>query len=360
MSGKYICKRCSYSTCKFMDLKRHLNKKTLCEKDNTLLTTMSDDQILLSSLFPSDKKYNVIDEEDMNLLNNSDLLWSNRMKLFEIFNEIDRTKKCGYCNTTFESMIHLRKHIITKCFYKELSNEKNINESRENISQFLYTMNLSKQNGDKELFSGERSSKENTDNSRINNTGTFFTGNVVKDNTINNNFNIYLDVDKTNKPIPFDEAWDISKINEDVISGIITSKYMYTKLLKEILQNEINLNVIMDKDSKTGLVYKDEINKYIKMKSSEIVDNTMEKLKNQLLSLNEVNNTLFDEIKDFSRIMITKKYIDYVKNNNNIKSNVNNLVNNTYLEKKNKAIEIYDNYTHIYPVKEYNIDKKGF
>lgn len=336
MSGKYICKRCSYSTCKFMDLKRHLNKKTLCEKDNTLLTTMSDDQILLSSLFPSDKKYNLIDEDDMILLNNSDLLWNNRMKLFEIFNEIDRTKKCGYCNTTFESMIHLRKHIITKCFYKELLNDK-ISDQRENISQYLYN-----------------------DNAIISNTGTFLSGNIVKDNTINNNFNIYLDVDKTNKPIPFDEAWDISKINEDVISGIITSKYMYTKLLKEILQNEINLNVIMDKDSKTGLVYKDEINKYIKMKSSEIVDNTMEKLKNQLLSLNEVNNTLFDEIKDFSRIMITKKYIDYVKNNNNIKSNVNNLVNNTYLEKKNKAIEIYDNYTHIYPVKEYNIDKKGF
>ena len=86
----------------------------------------------------------------------------------------------------------------------------------------------------------------------------------------------------------------------------------------------------------------------------------MEKLKNQLLSLNEENNTLFDEIKDFSRIMITKKYIDYVKNNNNIKNNVNNLVNNTYLEKKHKAIAIYDNFKNIYPIKEYNIDKKGF
>ena len=320
MSTKYICKRCSYSTCKFMDLKRHLNKKTLCEKDNSLLTTISDDQILLISLLPSDKKDNIIDEEDINKLYNSDILWNNRIKLFEIFNEIDRTKKCVYCNSTFESMIHLRKHIITKCFYNELiNNTKRINDHTDISSQFIYNNSI-----------------------------------------VNNNFNIYLDVDKTDKPIPFDDAWDISKINEDVISGIITSKYMYKKLLKEILQNEINLNVIMDKDSKTGLVYKDEINKYIKMKSSEIVDNTMEKLKNQLLSLNEENNTLFDEIKDFSRIMITKKYIDYVKNNNNIKNNVNNLVNNTYLEKKHKAIAIYDNFKNIYPIKEYNIDKKGF
>ena len=240
-------------------------------------------------------------------------------------------------------MIHLRKHIITKCFYNELldniNSTKNINGQNENSSLFSYT----------EKNRNYCIVKENADNSIIN-----------SNNTINNNFNIYLDIDKNKKPIPFDEAWDISKINDDVISGIITSKYMYTKLLKEILQNEINLNVIMDKDSKTGLVYKDEINKYIKMKSSEIVDNTMEKLKNQLLSLNEVNNTLFDEIKDFSRIMITKKYIDYVKNNNNIKNNVNNLVNDTYLEKKNKAIEIYDNYTSIHPVKEYRVDKKGF
>jgi hypothetical protein len=311
-----------------MDLKRHLSKKTLCDKDNSLLTTISDDQILLISLLPSDKNINIINNEDMNLLNNSDLLWNNRIKLFEIFNEIDRTKKCTYCNSTFDSMINLRKHIITKCFYNELSNNnKSINNSNENTLKSVYN------------------------NSFIN-----LNNNIVKDNT----FNIYLDVDKINKPIPFDDAWDISKINVDVISGIITSKYMYTKFLKEILQNEINLNVIMDKDSKTGLVYKDEINKYIKMKSSEIVDNTMEKLKDQLLSLNEVNNTLFDEIKDFSRIMITKKYIDYVKNNNNIKSNVNNLVNNTYLEKKNKAIEVYDNYKSINPIKEYNIDKKGF
>ncbi len=320
-----MCKRCSYSTCKFMDVKRHLNKKTLCEKDNSLLTTISDDQILLSTLLPLDKKNDLIDKVELDSLNNSDILWNNRNKLFEILGEIERTKKCIYCNSNFDSIFHLRKHIITKCFYNEMLNDINNKNVNDNSSQIIYT-----------------------DNS------------INSINSINNNFNIYLDIDKDKKPIPFDDAWDISKINEDVITGIISSKYMYTKLLKEILQNEINLNVIMDKDSKTGLVYKDEINKYIKMKSSEIVDNTMEKLKDQLLSLNQLNNTLFDEIKDFSRIMITKKYLDYVKNNNNIKSNVNNLVNNTYLEKKNKAIEVYDNFKSIYPIKEYKIDKKGF
>ena len=52
------------------------------------------------------------------------------------------------------------------------------------------------------------------------------------------------------------------------------------KLLEEILKNEINLNVIIDKDNDLGIVYKNDIDKYIQIKSKNIVDNTMIKLKN--------------------------------------------------------------------------------
>jgi len=34
---------------------------------------------------------------------------------------------------------------------------------------------------------------------------------------------------------------------------------MYTNLLTEILKNEINLNVIIEKDNDSGIVYKNEI-----------------------------------------------------------------------------------------------------
>ena len=59
---------------------------------------------------------------------------------------------------------------------------------------------------------------------------------------------------------------------------------MYTNLLIEILKNEINLNVIIDTDNDSGIVYKNDIDKYIKMKSEDIIDKTMLKLKEHLLS----------------------------------------------------------------------------
>lgn len=108
---------------------------------------------------------------------------------------------------------------------------------------------------------------------------------------------------------------------------------MYSQLLKEILENEINLNVIIDKNSNSGLVYKNNIDKYIRMKSSDIVNNTMDKLKNHLLEMNKTEETQFEEIIDYSRKMINKKHIDYNKDEI-LKSNVNNLMSNIYDEKK--------------------------
>ena len=107
--------------------------------------------------------------------------------------------------------------------------------------------------------------------------------NNSNNNITNNNItnNIYLNI---KNPIPFDDNWNISNIdNKD---KIIFSKIMYTNLLTEILKNEINLNVIIDKDNDSGIVYKNNIDKYIKMKSEDIIDKTMLKLKEHLLSIN--------------------------------------------------------------------------
>jgi len=224
-------------------------------------------------------------------------------------------------------LIELRKHILLKCYYEEIL-KLNIEQDSKNKIKII-------------------------NNNNSNNTTLINSGNTI------NQYNIYVGIDKNKKLIPFTEEWDTSLISEDIISGIITSKYMYTKLLTEILNNEINLNVIMDRDSKTGLVYLDEINKYKEMKLTDIVENTMKKLKEQLLVLNEDNETLFEEIKDFSRKMITKKYNDYKNNINNTKCLVNNLMNNTYAENKNKAVELFDNYVHTPPMNDCMSDK-GF
>ena len=116
---------------------------------------------------------------------------------------------------------------------------------------------------------------------------------------------------------------------------------MYTNLLTEILKNEINLNVIIEKDNDSGIVYKNDIDKYIKMKSEDIIDKTMLKLKEHILSMN--NESEDHCLKDFlimSKKVIEKKYDDYIENNDNLKDNVSNIIKNIYNTKKDDALEV--------------------
>ena len=55
--------------------------------------------------------------------------------------------------------------------------------------------------------------------------------------------NIYVEIKQP--PISFDNNWNLSQISEGDKSNIMISNFMYTKLLEEILKNEINLNVII-------------------------------------------------------------------------------------------------------------------
>jgi len=70
---------------------------------------------------------------------------------------------------------------------------------------------------------------------------------------------------------------------------------MYTELLEEILKNDINLNVIIDKDNDSGMVYKNNIDKYIQMKLKDIISNTMEKLNNHLNDINKDDSRSFHD-----------------------------------------------------------------
>jgi hypothetical protein len=116
---------------------------------------------------------------------------------------------------------------------------------------------------------------------------------------------------------------------------------MYTNLLTEILKNEINLNVIIEKDNDSGIVYKNDIDKYIKMKSEDIIDKTMLKLKEHLLTMNnESENHCLKDFLIMSKKVIEKKYEDYIENNDNLKDNVSNIIKNIYNTKKDDALEV--------------------
>ena len=120
---------------------------------------------------------------------------------------------------------------------------------------------------------------------------------------------------------------------------------MYTKLLEEILKNDINLNIIIDKNDDSGMVYKNDIDKYIKMKIKDIIDNSMEKLHKNLI---DFNTSIFNENfyqKSFlnslieSKNLIESKHLDY-KNNLEIQKNVINFISEIFEKKKENAFEI--------------------
>lgn len=340
-NNKYTCVRCNYTTDKFTDLKRHILKKTSCIKCTDAFS-LSEDEILIYSLLPLDineiKKNNNTEH-----LQKSKIVNKNKIELFNILSEVDRdkVKKCKYCYVTFNKVCELKKHMIINCFHSHCKKVEN-NLKISNTNTISNSNSIS--NSNITLPPTPIKSNDNMDNTNNVDANIIMNSSINSNNNntnSNNTINIYFDI---KPPIPFDDNWDISKINENFISGVLNSKYMYTKLLQEILENEINLNVIIDKESKSGLVYKNDIDKYIRMKSTEIVNNTMEKLKNHLLEMNKNDTTQFDEVIDFSKKMINKKYIDFNRDPL-LNKNVNDVVNNVFDNKKDKAIQLFRSIT---------------
>jgi hypothetical protein len=290
------------------DLCKHLLKKNKCCK-NTESYNYSDDQILVLSLLPYNNNIHTLNYKDIEYLSKSDILYNNLEEFIINIDNINKnkTKICKYCNEKFTKISDLRKHIIISCFYKELK-KKEDNVNKNNITTQININKLEENN--------------------IN----------ITNNNNNNNItnNIYLDI---KHPIPFDENWNVSKIDFKTKIFILFNKLMYGGLLEELLKNKLNLNVIIDKNSNSGIVYKNENEKYIEMKMKDIVNSTMEKLKDQLLEMNnELKDFVMKEINDYNRQMITKKYIDYTKDKELQEQFIYNILN-VYEKNKEDSIE---------------------
>ena len=309
MSTIYKCHRCDlFDTTRFSNMKKHFNRKSYCKK-NSKYMFLSDDQIISLSLIPYNHN---ITEKDTDHLKDSNIIDKNKNKLFDdlSFIEKNKIKKCNLCNMEFNLLNDLKKHYMLFCFFTELNKDIKTNEDKNsplpvnNKEEYCNITNIT-----------------NITNNQTN-------------NQTNNVTNIYIDI---KNPIPFDNIWDISKISESDKSDILISNFMYTKLLEEILKNDINLNVIIDKDKDSALVYQDD--EYIEVKLKDIIENTMKKLNDHLNNINKGRIHAFEEIIKFTRQMINKKYIDYNKNNY-IQEGVKKCVSDLFENKKDDAIKI--------------------
>jgi hypothetical protein len=94
---------------------------------------------------------------------------------------------------------------------------------------------------------------------------------------------------KKHNIIPFEEEWNISEISKIVKNDIMISQYVFSRFLTEILNNDKNSNVIIDKYNKSGKVYINHKEQYIEMTLNDILMKTMEKLYDQLYKIIENN-----------------------------------------------------------------------
>ena len=125
--------------------------------------------------------------------------------------------------------------------------------------------------------------------------------------------------------------------------------YIYTELLKEILKNEINNNVYIDKEKtgKIGFVFEDENKKYVQYNIENIIDQTMIKLNKSLsciINKLRCDPSINQNCAVSSENEIRSKYNKYKNNFNEKKNDIIDIMSDIFDKNKEKAKEFYDNY----------------
>ena len=171
-------------------------------------------------------------------------LYNSSLKLIECNSDNTYDKEellCEYCKKYFSRKDNLIKH-QKRYHQEEIANINAENNTNTNVNSNENVVN----------------SNDNVVNSNDNIVNSNNTTNTNSNNTVNNiniNNNIVLQ--------PFDDNWNIDHINKYII---FLSLKKYTTFLDKVLEKYENLNVIIDGDSDSGLVYKNEKEKYVNMK----------------------------------------------------------------------------------------------
>lgn len=301
----YKCLKCSYKCKLFNDMTRHLNKNNSCPK---ILDgyNYSEEELLKLSLMPyRNNEQNI----DIKILKKKFKLKVSKNKLFEALNEIEkkRLRDCPLCNLSFEKKCDLKKHIILEC----VNIDCNINDKKEE-SKLKNMCNII------------------NSNNTINNND--ITNNNINNNDTTNNYNIINNINIISPPVSFDDDWDISHMDSNEKTVLIISMFKYTKTLESLLKNKNNHNVIIDKESKSGLVYNN--NNIETMSLDEICDKSVDKLNNHLNKFvdevikNNDNNSI-----DLDYILHSKKVIRLKQSNYKYYEKDKNIINEMLIDK---------------------------
>lgn len=312
---EFNCFRCGYKTKSRTCMKNHFNKKKKCELKLEYLK-YNEDQVFRLSFIPYKDAINTVINETEDLENmdehNSKIVHKTQSQVLDIIKNIhsEHEKKCPFCNEQFTKQMKLKTHILSFC-----KNIKIINDEDE--------MN-------------------NKNDSVVNNNITYQNTQNTQNNII---FNFYTPDGTKKSIIPFNEKWDTSHISDEAKIKLFLSTVKYTKVLEYILKNEVNLNVLLDKNSESGYVYNND--KIQKMKISDIIEQSMDKLNEHLedFSKDILNNDIFNINKSIIQNECStceKKTYDF-HNDENIKKNVETYLSTIYLQNEGKIKENFTN-----------------
>jgi len=275
---------------------RHLNRKIKCIKNMDAYKLLDEDiyemSLTLHKITDNDKEYNG-----------------------------EYKYKCERCNKLFTRQDNLKKHFKVTCKpIKEIIKQNIINiEKNTNLSTNIST---------------------NLSTNISNNIST----NIANQTNIENNNIIIINQNSIGLK-SFDEKWTTEHIDKYIKQLILLSEHKYTNLLTEILKNKENLNVIIDKESKYGLVYKNNSELFVNMKTKEIIDKSMEKLYEQLTDFYNgiINNNILElntNLIENEKKKLDNKFKEFYNNNNNLKDAVGNLLTNIYDKNKIDSLEV--------------------
>ena len=310
-----------------IEMKRHLEKEKKCEIKNNI-NNLSEKELYNLSL----QKYEIYKKNE----NKDDIFDDNNDINNDIKNDIKNDINNDIKNHKIlkQEFIRENEEVFNKGNRKEIhkinfassygedsyiNNQERIEKNKDNYCEKCDKYFYHKSNLNKHLRKNICNKKEKKNNIQQH------IG--IQNNIINNNqkiINININYMKG-----FDEEWDVSKIDDKKKGEILLSNSKFSKTLENILKNDVNLNVILNDDD-TGLVYKNEKNKYEPMTNKNIIELSMEKV--------------YKHLKDF--------YQEITKNNINDLSEVS---------LKNELIELEKKYSRFFRLEEaQNIVKKSF
>jgi hypothetical protein len=294
-----------------MNLSKQSGDKELFSGENTMnLSKQSGDKEQFSG------------ENTMNLSNN--IVYKEQFSGEQKYNK--KSVICENCSKCFVSMKNLNLHKNKYCKIK--NNNENMNEQKKIINNNTYI-----------------------DNSVINNTNNINIDNLTINNTNNTiiNINPVLNINL----LDFKEDWKTDHISDLVKKVVFACQNKFSSFLIEILKNNDNNNVVLDKNSINGYVFNKEKMEFEMKDKDYIIQETVEKLKNQLLDLTcdvikEPYSLGNNDIRKYQRD-VKSKYKNYKKCNKKKKKEIDNVFVNIYDKNKKEGIKNYKTLQNITP-----------